>query len=315
MSDLLAFLGKLWSWGHITLFSLGSTTVSFFSLIGLLLILFGSWWLSGRLENTIQRLLLGGKRKMYVDESTIYGLTRIIRYGVWFGGTMLGLSYLGFSMNNLALIGGAIGVGIGFGLQNIFSNFISGIILIFEKTLKIGDFVDLQTGVAGTVSEIALRYTRVTTRDNVDVLVPNSEFINSKVINWSFNERSRRIHIPFGVAYGCDKDLVREAAIEAAKLIEGTVLDQPHRPLEVWLTEFGDSSLNFELVVWVGHELMTRPGRTQAQYLWEIESQLRKRNIEIPFPQRDLHIRSGTLKVEIDRQIPRRANENHHDKE
>jgi small-conductance mechanosensitive channel len=295
---LTQMMAMLWKWGNMALFSIGSTPVSLLSLVGLVLILFMAWWISAKLENWIQHLLIG-RHKGMVDDSTVYALTRLIRYGVWFGGTMIGLSWLGFNLSNMALIGGAIGVGIGFGLQNIFSNFVSGIILIFERTLKVGDFVELQSGVNGKVSEIALRYTRVSTPDNVDVIVPNSEFINGKVINWSYNEKNRRIHVPFGVAYGSDKERVREAATVAAKSIANTITDDTRHPIEVWLVGFGDSSLNFELVVWVDHELMTRPARTQAQYLWAIETELRKRHIEIPFPQRDLHVRSGTLNVSI----------------
>lgn len=298
MHHLSTVLDMLWKWGGGPLFTIGTTPVSLFSLIGLVLILFASWWISAKLEHWIQHMLIG-KHKDVVDDSTVYALTRVIRYGVWFGATLIGLSWLGISLSNMALIGGAIGVGIGFGLQNIFSNFVSGIILIFEKTLKIGDFVELQSGVTGTVNEIALRYTRVTTRDNVDIIVPNSEFINGKVVNWSYNERNRRIHVPFGVAYGSDKELVREAATMAAKGIDNTVMDDARHPIEVWLVGFGDSSLNFELVVWIGHDLMTRPDRTKALFLWAIETELRKRGIEIPFPQRDLHVRSGTLNVAI----------------
>ena len=300
MHHLSAVLDTLWRWGGTPLFSIGTTPVSLLGLIGLVLILFASWWASAKLERWIQHMLMG-RHRVVVDDSTVFALTRMIRYGVWFGATLIGLSWLGFSLSNMALIGGAIGVGVGFGLRNIFSNFVSGIILIFEKTLKIGDFVDLQSGVTGTVREIALRYTRVTTRDNVDIIVPNSEFINGKVINWSYNERIRRIHVPFGVAYGSDKELVREAATVAAKSIEDTVLDNPRHPIEVWLVGFGDSSLNFELVVWVGHELMTRPDRTRALFLWAIETELRRRGIEIPFPQRDLHMRSGILNVALTR--------------
>ncbi len=301
MNEVLQALSQIMKWVGTPLFSVGDASFSFLGIIGLMAILFGSWWASSRLEDGIRRLMLSSKQSLRIDDSTIYALMRLVRYAVWFGGTLIGLSWLGISFESLALIGGAIGVGIGFGLQNIFSNFISGIILIFEKTLKVGDFVDLQTGVTGSVSEIALRYTRVTTRDNVDVIVPNSEFVNGRVVNWSFNEKNRRIHVPFGVAYGCDKDMVREAVIDAAKQVEGTVLNDPHRPIEVWLVAFGDSSLNFELVVWVEYFLMTRPGKAQAQYLWAIETKLRERSIEIPFPQRDLHLRSGELKVKLER--------------
>ncbi|AWI74843.1 potassium transporter KefA [Parazoarcus communis] len=204
----------------------------------------------------------------------------------------------GIDIASLAIVGGAMGVGIGFGLQNIFSNLVSGIIILLEKTLKLGDFVDLQSGAVGKVTEIGLRYTRVTTNDNVDVIVPNSEFINGRVTNWTFDDDLRRIHIPFGVAYGTDKDKVRDAVAAAARKVAGTIL-LPGREPEAWLVGFGDSSLDFELVVWVNHDLAMSPARTQARYLWEIDSALRAAGIEIPFPQRDLHVRSGTLSVDL----------------
>jgi small-conductance mechanosensitive channel len=160
--------------------------------------------------------------------------------------------------------------------------------------------VDLQSGVMGKVIEINLRYTRITTTDLIDIIVPNSEFITGRVVNWTLGERSRRIHVPFGVAYGTDKQLVREAGIAAAVSVAGSK-HEPGREPDVWLVGFGDSSLNFELVVWVGPNMITSPGRTQATFLWAIEDELKKRNIEIPFPQRDLHIRSGTLAVSLDK--------------
>ena len=115
-----------------------------------------------------------------------------------------------------AIFGGAIGVGIGIGLQNIFNNFLSGIVLLFEKTLKVGDFVELECGLVGRVAEIDMRYTRITTNDLVDVMVPNSQFTDNRVTNWSYGEQTRRLHVPFGVAYTARKEEVRAAGIEAA---------------------------------------------------------------------------------------------------
>lgn len=196
------------------------------------------------------------------------------------------------------MIGGALGVGIGFGLQNIFSNFVSGIIILLERILKVGDFVDLQSGVMGRVSEINMRYTRITTNDAVDIIVPNSEFINGRVINWTLGDMTRRVHIPFGVAYGTDKELVRSCALKAASQLPYTIEDEDHQS-DVWLTCFGDSSLNFELVVWVGIEGVRAPSKVLAKYLWAIETELGLAGVEIPFPQRDLHVRSGTIDVNL----------------
>ena len=163
--------------------------------------------------------------------------------------------------------------------------------LLLDKSLKIGDFVELESGVMGRVQEIGIRFTRVTTNDLVDILVPNAEFTTGRVTNWSYDESVCRLHIPFGVAYGSDKNQVKEAGIAAARQVTGTI-ENGNRQIDVWLTNFGESSLDFELVVWVSQELMYTIGKTRARYLWALEDELRLRKIEIPFPQRDLHLRS-----------------------
>ncbi|MEO6697794.1 MAG: mechanosensitive ion channel domain-containing protein [Paraperlucidibaca sp.] len=277
------------------LVSMGKTDISLGRIIAVIGFLLLSGLLVALIDRALQRLAKPG-RTVTLSESGIYALSRIMRYTIWAAVGFMGLDYLGINLSHFALVGGAIGVGIGFGLQNIFSNFISGIVLLLEQTLKVGDFVDLQSGVVGRVSEISIRYTRVTTNDSVDVIVPNSEFINGRVTNWTFDSDSRRIHVPFGVAYGCDKDLVREAGLAAAASVVGTVSNATHKS-DVWLVGFGDSSLNFELIIWVSEQLVKTPARTQALYLWALETELTARNIEIPFPQRDIHIRSGLLRI------------------
>ncbi len=292
-----SILETLWRWATTPWLQIGDTDLHLLRLVGLGLILFLAWWFSSLLEHGLRNVASRGKGRA-MSSSGVYALTRIIRYLVWIIGTLMGLRFLGLDLTNIALIGGAIGVGIGLGLQNIFSNFISGVILLLEKTLKVGDFVDLQSGVMGRVTEIGMRYTRITTNDLVDIIVPNSEFINGRVTNWSFDEKYRRIHVPFAVAYGSDKHRVKEAVLKAVEAVPGCI-DLPGRQADVWLTEFGDSSLNFELVVWVEHDLMISPGATQARFLWAIEDQLRAAEVEIPFPQRDLHLRSGSLRLDL----------------
>lgn len=295
----------LYAWINTPWVTLGKTPITLASVTGLVFILLFVWWFSAVVERTLRRVAMHG-RGAQATSSTVYAYTRLVRYVVWIVGTLVGLAYLGFDMASLAFLGGAIGVGIGFGLQNIFSNFISGIIILVEKTLKIGDFVDLQSGIRGTVVEIAMRYTRITTNDSVDVLVPNSEFINARVTNWTFGERNRRIRVKFGVAYGSDKNLVREAGLAAAERVAGLIIDERH-PADVRLINFGDSSLDFELMVWVGPEALTRPGGTNARLLWALEDELGRRGIEIPFPQRDLHIRSGRLPIDLSQKLEEHA--------
>jgi small-conductance mechanosensitive channel len=287
---------RLYAWINTPWVTIGKTPITAASLVGLVFIVVFVWWFSSVVERTLRRVALHGRA--HEVSSTVYAFTRLIRYVVWIVGTLIGLTYLGFDLTSLAILGGAIGVGIGFGLQNIFSNFISGIIILVEKTLKVGDFVDLQSGVRGTVTEIAMRYTRITTNDDIDVLVPNSEFINDRVTNWTFGGRNRRIRVPFGVAYGSDKQQVREAGVAAANAVKGVIVDERH-PVDVRLVNFGESTLDFQMLVWVGAEIIGRPGGTHGKLLWALEDELRARGIEIPNPQRDIHVRSGTLPVAL----------------
>ena len=277
---------------------IGQTDISIGRLLGIAVILVLAWWGSTQVERVLQRLA----NRMADPEDPgsaagAYAFSRVARYSVWILATIIGLTALGFDLTSLAILGGAIGVGLGIGLQGFFGNLFAGLVLLFERSIKVGDFVDLQSGVMGRVSEISMRYTRITTNDSVDIFVPNAELTGGRVINWSYGENARRIHVPFGVAYGTDKDKVREAGIAAARTIEGTISSGGREP-DVWLVGFGDNSLNFELIVWVSLKLLVAPGRTQARYLWAIETELARRGIEIPFPQRDLHLRSGTLKIE-----------------
>jgi small-conductance mechanosensitive channel len=144
----------------------------------------------------------------------------------------------------------------------------------------------------GEVMQINIRSTLVRTNDNVDVLIPNAEFVSSRVINWTLEDNIRRFRIPFAVAYGSDKEAVRKAAVEAAMAVPLTLTTIDKAPT-VWMTSFGDSSLNFVLAVWVTSEAVKRPSFIQSEYLWALDDALRRHSIEIPFPQRDLHLRSG----------------------
>jgi potassium-dependent mechanosensitive channel len=224
--------------------------------------------------------------------ASLYVLQRFSHYLVIAVGVFLCLSTLGIDMTHLALVATALSVGLGFGLQSIFNNFFSGIIILLERSLKVGDFIELDGGISGTVQEINIRSTLVRTRNNIDILVPNSEFVNGRVTNWTLGDPTFRLQIPFGVAYGSDKELVRKAVLEAAKRVAFTI-DLPDRRPDLWLVNFGESSLDFELVVWVDPKKNTRPGGMRSTYLWEIETSLKEHGIEIPFPQRDVHIKSA----------------------
>jgi small-conductance mechanosensitive channel len=287
----LSPVSDMFAWIDASGFEIGSSRFTLGKIAVLVGIVLALWWLAKLLERAILRLALRGSSAPQVSPGT-YAFSRIARYTVWILGTLIGLNYVGLDLASFALLSGAIGVGIGFGLQNIFNNFVSGIILLLERTLKVGDFVDLESGISGRVAEISMRYTRITTNRAVDVIVPNSEFINGRVTNWTFDNDLRRLHIPFGVSYGSDKEAVREAAIAAANNVPGNINDGLRKP-DVRLVGFGDSTLDFELVAWIGPEVARSPGATTAKFFWALHDELVNRNIEIPFPQRDVHLRSG----------------------
>ncbi len=286
------------SWLTDPFLTIGKTDVSLGRLLAIVAIFVLAWWLSKQVERWLHRLadrLAEGSEPG--SSAGTYAFSRVARYAVLVLAVIVGLTSLGIDLTSLAILGGAIGVGVGIGLQGFFGNLFAGLVILFERSVKIGDYLDLQSGVMGRVTEISMRYTRITTNDSMDVLVPNSELTGGRVINWSYGENVRRVRVPFGVAYGSDKEKVREAGIAAANSVKGT-LTGPRRDPEVWLVGFGDSSLDFELLVWVPRQLLIAPGRTNARYLWAIETELAKRGLEIPFPQRDLHLRSGSLRIE-----------------
>ena len=236
-------------------------------------------------------------KNMTPSVKTLIGQT--VRIGSFFFAVMFAMNIIGVDLTAFAVFSGAIGVGIGFGLQAIFSNLVAGIIMLIEQSVKVGDFVELESGLMGEVKEINIRATLVRTGMNVDILVPNSEFINSRVTNWTLRDAFVRTRIPFGVAYGTDKELVKKAALEAADAVPHMLTGPDASAPQVWLVGFGESSLDFELVLMLKPEAVKRPGAVKADYNWALETALSKYGIEIPFPQRDLHMRTGTLPINL----------------
>lgn len=288
--NIANFASEASTWLTISLFKINETPVTTLGLFRMIIILGIAWWLSGFVSQFLGRYIENRGEK---DLSGVYTLSRLIHYGILGLGLFIALSSIGLDLSNLALVAGALSLGIGFGLQSIVNNFVSGLILLFERNIKIGNFIEIANGTTGVVKEINVRTTLINTNDNIDIILPNSELVGSSVINWTLREAVRRMHIPFGVAYGSDKDLVRQAVLEAAEIVPYTYKKQKNREPQVWLIEFGDSSLNFELIVWIKPEMVKKPASVHAAYLWEIESALHKYNIEIPFPQMDLHLKSG----------------------
>ena len=210
----------------------------------------------------------------------------MISYVVFALGLVVGLESLGLNLSSLVVVGGALGIGVGLGLQAIVSNFVAGLILLLEQPIKLGDRIEVGN-TQGDVVRLRGRSTWIRTNDNVVIIVPNSEFINDRVTNWTANDRQVRISLSFGVSYDSDPRSVRDVTLGVAKAHKDVL---PEPAPEVIFMEFGDSSLNFELRVWTIQQVQT-PTRLKSDLYFAIFEAFRKQNIEIPFPQRDLHIR------------------------
>lgn len=231
------------------------------------------------------------KKKVFarynIKEGIQESISRLIHYVFIILGLLITLDYLGINMTTLATLSAVLMVGIGFGLQNITSNFISGLILLFERPIQAGDFIEV-SNIFGKVSAINARSTTVTTIDNITMIVPNSQFISESLTNWSYKDPRIRLHIRVGVSYGADIDLVRDTLLAVGRA-HSEVLKKPE-PI-VYFNEFGDSSLNFDLIVWTDKPLQQFKIRSDLNFA--TVHAFREKGIEIPFPQRDLHVRSS----------------------
>ncbi len=258
-----------------------------FLLVALLIVVF---WISSRTKRFLFNRLLA---ESGLDRSLQYAIAQIVSNIVLVVGIFVVLENTGIHLAALAVFAGAVGVGVGFGLQNIASNFISGLVILAERPITIGDRVEV-AGIVGRVHQIRARSTVILTNDNIAMIVPNSKFIDSPVTNWHYGDPRVRFRLPVGVAYGSDINKVREALIAAAREHSATLNDPEPT---AFLEKFGDSTIDFELVAWT-QEMSYKPRRFRSDLNYLIYKHLTAAGIEIPNPQRDLHIRSGVLKIE-----------------
>jgi potassium-dependent mechanosensitive channel len=249
-------------------------------IFGLIIIL--SSWVRSQLENHWLKMTTMGP-------GASDAIVTIIGYVMFLIALLVGMSVAGFDFSNIAIIAGALSVGIGFGLQNIVNNFVSGLIILFERPIRKGDWI-VVGATEGHVKEIKIRSTRIETFDRSDVIVPNSEIISSQVTNWILSSQSGRASIPVGVAYGSDVEKVRDILLTIAEentdVVKSGLVPKP----AVLFREFGDSSLNFELRVFL-YNIEDRL-KAISEINFAIDKAFREQGIEIPFPQRDLHVKS-----------------------
>jgi small-conductance mechanosensitive channel len=228
-----------------------------------------------------------------LDSGQRYAYSRITSYIIFLFGLIIGLQTAGVNLSSLLVFGGAVGIGAGLGLQALANNFVSGLVLLVERPIKLGDRVEVG-GILGDIVRMAARSTWVRTNDNVVIIVPNSEFTASRVVNWTANDRRVRFSLDVGVSYGSDPSKVREILLATARSHPEVLTDPPP---DVLFLGFGDSAINFELRVWTIGQVQT-PKILVSDLYFAIFKTFREQGIEIPFPQRDLHLKS------ISRPIP-----------
>lgn len=285
-SNILEFFNDFM---NMRLFSMGDSTLT----LGLMLTLIFSIVLLFVFSEWIKKLLVNKILIKYsIGPGTRQSVATIVKYIIIIAGLFSILQTNGIDLSAFGILAGAVGVGIGFGLQNITNNFISGLIILFEQPIKVGDRIEVGD-ISGDVILISARATTIVTNDNISVIIPNSQFIDSQVINWSHNDSKIRFNFPVGVSYKENPEKIKKILVEVAQANKG-VLKNPEP--DVLFDEFGDSSLNFYLRVW-SSEFINKPKVLKSQLYYEIFRRFSEEGIEIPFPQRDLHIVSGMEKL------------------
>lgn len=253
--------------------------ITFVAVLGFVLVYF-----SGKMQKWLVDKL---HQRPSLDYGTAQSITSIARYGIIAIGFVIILQAAGIDLSTVTVLAGGLGIGVGLGLQTIISNLVSGLIIMFERPVKVGDRIEVG-GVCGDVIKLRLRAATIRTNDKIDIIVPNNEFINGNVINWSHSSRDVRISVPVGVSYSADPEKVKDCLLAAAKDCKD-VLKNPKA--DVIFDGFGDSALNFELRVYTATHY-NKPKVLKSTLNFLIFKKLTDAQIEIPFPQRDLHIKS-----------------------
>ncbi len=263
-----------------------TNTYSVLDLLVLIGLLLGLVMGANRLSQMLRVRILQVSR---LNRSAQDAIATTIKYTLMVVGAVVVFNLWGLDITSLTILAGALSVGIGFGFQDIAKNLGSGLVLLFERPIQVGDFVEVGNSM-GTVERIGSRSTLIRTLDRVSIIVPNSRFLESEVINWSHDNPVSRLRLPVGVAYGSNLEDVKSALLNAAQE-HPQVLRIP--PPRILFPGFGDSSLDFQLLVWCGDPSQQQLLRSDLYF--GIHEQLKRRQIEIPFPQRDLHLRSGSF--------------------
>ena len=267
---------------------LGNNPLSILDIFKVLLLVLLVFLFSQIIANAIKRRVL---HETGINRGVQEAVAILLRYSLIFVGTLIVLQASGINLSSLTILASALGVGAGLGLQNIVKDVGSGLVLVFERPIQVGEFVQIG-GQTGTVERIGARSAEIRTLDQISIIVPNSQFLENEVINWSHRNPISRIRIPIGVSYRSNPEQVRKVLLETGSA-HGDVLGSP--PPQVLFARLGDSAFEFELLVWISQP--SRQFIIKSDLLFTITKAFRQHNIEIPYPQRDLHIVSGMLPV------------------
>ena len=281
--ELTDFQSSIYQIFQYKLFEINRTPVTPSSVIMFVIVITVFFLFSRLLQKVMKNKIL---TRFRIDQGTQYTLFRISHYIIMIIGCLFAFQFVGIDLSGLAVIVGLLSVGIGFGLQNVTSNFISGLILLFERPIKIGDRITVGH-TEGDVIAINMRSTTIRSLNNISIIVPNTEFISSQVINWSHGDPKVRLDVQVGVSYNSDLDAVIQALREVAEESPNVL---KHPVPDVLFSGFGDSSWNMELRVWL--EDPKNYYSTRSEINCAIVNKFRRYGIEIPYPQRDLHLRS-----------------------
>lgn len=271
-------------------FQIGDTRFSAYILVRAAAIIILLFWLSGILSDFGEAHL---KKLKNVNSSNRALIIKALQVLIYFIAFLVAIDLLEIDLTGLAIFSGAIGIGVGIGLQKIASNFISGVILLFEKTIVEDDLIELADGTSGFVRHTGARYTLIETFENREIMIPNEDFITQRMTNWTYSNTLGRIDIGIGVSYGSDLKLAQKLMLEAA--IEHPKCSEKSPP-DCFLEEYGDSAVMFTLYFWVDNIIEGRK-KPKSDVLFSIWDKFEANNIQIPFPQRDVHVKNiGDLK-------------------
>lgn len=263
------------------LFEIGGFSISVYNLLLVVIIFFAVKGITHSLDLLVKKRL---EKKGLTDEGRSSSITQILKYIVYVAGFFIMVQSLGINVDLILGVFAALGLGIGFALQDVFKDLISGIIILFEGNVSVGDILEVD-GLVGTVKEIKLRTSLIRTRDGIFIVVPNNRVVNEKVINWSTNTKITRFSVSVGVAYGSDVEKVKAILLQSAN--ENDQVSNRPIPM-VFFHDFGDSALMFELHFWVLNTWSIEIIKSDLRF--SIDKLFRENKIQIPFPQRDVHM-------------------------